>query len=222
LKQLRSNLTYANVMATIAVFLVLCGGTAYAAKQILAKGSVGARQLKKGAVTPSKLAKGSKAALMGATGARGPQGAQGPQGLKGEVGPTGPSTIYAGFHDEQVQISALLPAMSTVATLKGLPAGPYAIQAKFQAKSYVNETDFTECILVAETDFDAGYQYLGDAEFGDFTAPFALQIVHTFPAANGEVSIKCGHTKNGGSGANLGDIKITAIKVGSIATNHGI
>jgi hypothetical protein len=222
MKHPRAKLTYANVVATLALFIALAGGTAFAATQMLPKNSVGPKQLKKGAVTPSKLAKGSKASLVGATGATGPRGPQGPQGLKGEVGPTGPSTIYAGFHDEQQQISALLPAMSTVVTLKGLPAGPYAIQAKFQAKSYASSTDFTECILVAETDFDTGYQYLGDAEFGDFTAPFALQLVHTFPAAGGEVAIKCGHSKNEGSGANLSDIKITAIKVGSIATNHGI
>jgi hypothetical protein len=225
MKRLRTNLTYANVMATIAVFLVFAGGTAFAASHMLPKNSVGPGQLKKGAVTPVKLSKSSKATLVGPTGAAGQRGAQGPKGDRGdrgEVGPTGPSTIYAGFHDEQRQISALLPAMSTVVTLNGLPAGAYSIQAKFQAKSYVAATDFTECILVAETDFDAGYQYLGDAEYGDFTAPFALQLVHTFPTAGGEVAIKCGHSKNEGSGANLSNIKITAIKVGSIATNHFI
>jgi hypothetical protein len=225
MKHLSGKLTYANVMATIAVFLVLAGGTALAATQMLPKNSVGSSQLKKGAVTPAKLSKASKATLVGPTGAAGQRGAQGPtgdQGDRGEVGPIGPSTIYAGFHDGQKQITALLPAMSTVVTLKGLPAGDYAIQAKFQGKSYVNEMDFTECKLVAETDFDAGYQYLGDAVYGDFTTPFALQLVHTFPAAGGEVAIECGHTKNEGSGANLSDIKITAIKAGSIATNHFI
>lgn len=51
LTRLRPRLTYANVMASIAVFLAL-GGTAYA----VAANSVGAKQLKNGAVTKPKLA----------------------------------------------------------------------------------------------------------------------------------------------------------------------
>ena len=55
LTRLRSKLTYANVMATIAVFLVLTGiGFAVAA---LPKKSVGKRQLKNGAVTSKKIRK---------------------------------------------------------------------------------------------------------------------------------------------------------------------
>jgi hypothetical protein len=56
--QIRKKLTYANVMSTIAVFLVLGGGAAFAATQ-LAKNSVGAKQLKKNAVTTAKLKKAS-------------------------------------------------------------------------------------------------------------------------------------------------------------------
>jgi hypothetical protein len=52
-KQIRKRLTYANVMSSIAVFLVL-GGAAFAAAQ-LPKNSVGAKQLKKNAVTAAKL-----------------------------------------------------------------------------------------------------------------------------------------------------------------------
>jgi len=55
LKQLRKRLTYANVMSSIAVFLVL-GGTAFAATQ-LGKNSVGTKQLKKNAVTAAKIKK---------------------------------------------------------------------------------------------------------------------------------------------------------------------
>jgi hypothetical protein len=56
LKQLRKRLTYANVMASVAVFLVLGGATAIAANQ-LGKNSVGKKQLKAGAVTTAKLKK---------------------------------------------------------------------------------------------------------------------------------------------------------------------
>jgi hypothetical protein len=56
LKQARKRLTYANVMSSIAVFLVLGGATAIAANQ-LAKNSVGSKQLKRNAVTTAKLKK---------------------------------------------------------------------------------------------------------------------------------------------------------------------
>jgi len=56
LKQLSKRLTYANVMSSIAVFLVLGGATAFAATQ-LAKNSVGSKQLKKNAVTAAKIKK---------------------------------------------------------------------------------------------------------------------------------------------------------------------
>jgi hypothetical protein len=52
-KQIRKRLTYANVMSSIAVFLVLGGATALAAG--LAKNSVGSKQLKKNAVTTAKI-----------------------------------------------------------------------------------------------------------------------------------------------------------------------
>lgn len=44
--KVRQRLSYANVMSTIAVFLVLGGGAAFAATQ-LPKNSVGTKQLKK-------------------------------------------------------------------------------------------------------------------------------------------------------------------------------
>jgi hypothetical protein len=53
-KQIRKRLTYANVMSSIAVFLVLGGATAIAANQ-LGKNSVGYKQLKKNAVTAAKI-----------------------------------------------------------------------------------------------------------------------------------------------------------------------
>jgi hypothetical protein len=89
MKRLRTQLTYANVMATVAVFLVLAGGTAVAATQMLPKNSVGPRQLKKGAVTPAKLNRAAKSTLTGPTGPKGATGATGPKGDKGERGEKG-------------------------------------------------------------------------------------------------------------------------------------
>jgi hypothetical protein len=116
LNRARSKLTYANVVSTLCLFLVLGGTGAYAATQ-LAKNSVGSTQLKKGAVTLVKIAPSAQATLKGkaATGARGPAGPQGesgpvgpqpalppsPPGATGPTGPTGPvgtgSGAAAGF-----------------------------------------------------------------------------------------------------------------------------
>ncbi len=60
MRRLRGKLSYANVMATIAVFVAL-GGGAYAAAQ-LQKNSVGTAQLKKSAVTGVKVKDGSLSA----------------------------------------------------------------------------------------------------------------------------------------------------------------
>jgi hypothetical protein len=85
MERLRSKLTYSNVISTLCLVLLLGGGTAYAASQ-LEKESVGTHQLKKEAVTPSKLSKASKATLTGPKGATGPQGPKGETGLRGNPG----------------------------------------------------------------------------------------------------------------------------------------
>jgi hypothetical protein len=58
-QQIRKRLSYANVMSTLAVFLVLSGGAAYAAKKInshdLKGASVTTAKIKRNAVTTSKI-----------------------------------------------------------------------------------------------------------------------------------------------------------------------
>src|ERR1044072_142752 len=53
MKSISDRLTYANVVSTLALFLVLAGGAAIAAK--VPKKSVGPSQLKAGAVTTAKI-----------------------------------------------------------------------------------------------------------------------------------------------------------------------
>jgi hypothetical protein len=55
---IRARLTYANLTSTIALFIALGMGSAYAASQLAPK-SVGAKQLRPGAVTADKLRKSS-------------------------------------------------------------------------------------------------------------------------------------------------------------------
>lgn len=111
LEGIRKHLTYANVMATLAIFVVL-GGGAYAATKT-PNNSVGTKQIKKNAVTTVKLKNGTvtgakvkKGTLLatnfksgqlpkGATGAKGANGATGPAGPKGTTGTTGSTGILA-------------------------------------------------------------------------------------------------------------------------------
>jgi hypothetical protein len=94
MKRLRGKLTYSNVLVTVLAVLVIGGGTAYAATEMLPKGSVGTKQIKKEAVTPSKLSKASKAALTGPPGAKGATGATGATGPKGDKGDRGEAAPY--------------------------------------------------------------------------------------------------------------------------------
>jgi hypothetical protein len=223
MKRLGSKLTYANVISTLCLVLLVGGGTAYAAGEMLPKNSVGSKQIKKEAVTPAKLSKASKAALTGpagSAGAAGATGATGPQGVKGETGPIGPSTVYALTHSgETILGEATTGSPLTVATLGGLPPGSYAIQAKLVADSESPAEDYTECTLAAGEDTDADTDYLGHEQIGNsFRTVFPLLVVHTF-TDTGDVTIACGHEEEGL--AFVENIKITAIKVGSIAANSG-
>ena len=58
MKAVAGKLTYSNVMVTILAFVVLAGGTAYAASH-LGKNSVGTKQLRRNAVTAAKIKKGA-------------------------------------------------------------------------------------------------------------------------------------------------------------------
>ncbi len=114
MKRIREQLTYANVIATVALFIAVGGASAFAATQ-LAKNSVGSRQLKTNAVTATKIKDGAidgakvKDGSLGAadlapgTIPAGPAagaaaGATGPQGRQGDG--LGPATfIDAGLAD---------------------------------------------------------------------------------------------------------------------------
>jgi hypothetical protein len=100
--RLKRQLNYANLVATLALFLAL-GGTSYAAIKVTGKnvtdssltgkdvrdGSLTSKDLKRGTIppiTPRDTAPGQS----GVPGATGPAGATGPQGEPGATGPQGP------------------------------------------------------------------------------------------------------------------------------------
>jgi hypothetical protein len=92
---MRGKLSYANVIATLALFVAL-GGSSYAAVQ-LSRGDVKTKHLARGSVTSAKVKNRSlvgrdfKRGLLraGPAGPQGPQGSAGPQGPRGVAGPRG-------------------------------------------------------------------------------------------------------------------------------------
>jgi hypothetical protein len=123
-KQISKRFTYANVMSSIAVFLVLGGGAAFAAGQ-LGKNSVGSKQLKKNAVTTAKIKNGAitgakvKAGSLGASSFAAGQLPAGPKGEKGDKGDPGPSfgaygsDSCGGLEKEEEEIEAYESCAST-------------------------------------------------------------------------------------------------------------
>jgi hypothetical protein len=98
LNKLRGRLTYANVMATIAVFVAL-GGTSVAAVS-LKRNSVGSAQIKNGSLTGddvqnNSLSGGDIKSLTGKDfkGGQLPQSAQGPPGPQGPAGAAGATNV---------------------------------------------------------------------------------------------------------------------------------
>ena len=188
MKRLRPKLTYANVISTLCLFLLLTGGAALAASQ-LRKNSVGTRPLKNGAVTQKKISKAAQKALRGQTGASGPAGPSG-------IGPAFGVTRDDRFTVTSTDISNPTP----LATLTGLPAGSYAITARTFLHSSGNE-DLAKCRLLApangaDQDIDEGTAFMGGQFPGDsFDAAIPLQMLHTFPSDGGTVRLACSHAQ---------------------------
>ncbi len=96
-KRPQPRLTYANVIATVALFLALGGATAFAAST-LGKNSVGTKQLKKNAVTGAKVKDGSLLAGDFKAGQL-PAGERGPQGAPGAPGAAGATSVVVRYGD---------------------------------------------------------------------------------------------------------------------------
>jgi hypothetical protein len=100
--RVRGHLTYANVVASLALFLAL-GGGAYAAATLprnsvgpaqLRTNSVGASEIRSRAVRSSEIANGSIRLVDLSSKARADlRGNQGPAGVPGPAGPAGPSGV---------------------------------------------------------------------------------------------------------------------------------
>jgi hypothetical protein len=202
LARLRCCLSYANVMATIAVFVAL-GGGAYAAFTLPAN-SVGSRQLKNSAVTPKKVARATIKLFKGQTGAPGPkgdQGAQGPQGVQGVQGiqgPIGPSNVY-------------FTSSTTVGAELTLPAGDYWIEGQCD---FSNSNGTPQPGLEILTSSQAGGSGSASATIPANGTTVASRDVTAHFASQGTLDNGC--TSNAGTGVSSNTL--TAIRVASVTT----
>jgi hypothetical protein len=202
LARLRCCLSYANVMATTAVFVAL-GGGAYAAFTLPAN-SVGSRQLKNSAVTPKKVARATIKLFKGQTGAPGPkgdQGAQGPQGVQGVQGiqgPIGPSNVY-------------FTSSTTVGAELTLPAGDYWIEGQCD---FSNSNGTPQPGLEILTSSQAGGSGSASATIPANGTTVASRDVTAHFASQGTLDNGC--TSNAGTGVSSNTL--TAIRVASVTT----
>jgi hypothetical protein len=218
MKRLRGRLTYSNVTSTLCLILLIGGGTAYAATR-LPRNSVGSAQLKKGAVTPTKLSGGAKAALTASQGNEGPRGPIGPQGPKGDAGARGekgdqgargPSTAIT------TAISGFVPWTTTYSTIESvsLDAGSWVVTATGLANNDEAGPEAAECRLLVGGTIVGGTGEIFLAPFHQAGAhvPFSMTGGITV-AAGGNAELQC---ESSAAGGNVVGPSITAIQVGEL------
>jgi hypothetical protein len=129
-RSLKPRLSYANVMATIAVFVAL-GGSSYAALKVgtkqLRNGAVTSVKIKNGAVVSKKINRKTRRALRGTKGPAGPAGAQGPAGPAGAQGPAGSVRAYARVHGGSLQFVGAHPGFTAVRRAPSWASGQYCL-----------------------------------------------------------------------------------------------
>ena len=211
-------LTYANVIATLALFVAL-GGVGYAATQ-LPKNSVGTNQLKKEAVTPVKLSQASKSALTGAAGPVGPsgptgapgapgeRGLQGERGEKGDRGPEGPSDGYVavnlggGALEDSIEFGELK-----------VPAGSYLISAIARLYSTGAGVSNANCFILNKSGGNGEMMNINLSGLNDRKV-VPMEWAQTIEAPT-TYAVRCG-TTSGGSSVSVDETHLSAIRVGTL------
>jgi hypothetical protein len=209
----RKHLSYANVIATLALFIAL-GGVGYAAVK-LPKNSVGSAQLKKGAVTLPKISKSAKSSLAGARGPAGTAGTAGKDGAPGLTGATGPTDAYRGFGYEPNLTSGQHVDLSGTGAL---PVGKFAATAAIQLTNKVNNVQNIHCELDESTTSGGSSISSGSSiVYGAIGATASISITGTFEtyASGHTVTIYCSNDGTSGGGMTI-ETSVSVVKVGAI------
>jgi hypothetical protein len=185
MNSLRKHLSYANIVATLALLFAMSGG-ALAAKHYLVNSTNQIRPK----VLRSLRGKIGVAGARGANGVAGAQGATGstgPAGAQGNEGQRGPSDVY------EVELAKSVtagPGGTLTLTLSNLPAGAYAIFGEGNLVPTENKESPARCELIAETDEALTIANWYPTVFGERASPITTQLTHTF-AETGQVEMRC-------------------------------
>ena len=229
----RLRLTYANVMATGAMFVAL-GGSSYAVTQ-LPRNSVGDRQLKPSSVSGPKIRDQSvgradlaaDAILAGPRGPRGADGTAGPKGERGEPGAVGqqgsrgPSDIITATRSNVVYMP-LAAGTVDVVTLTGVSAGSWWVMGSVSAVNDGGGDQFRCHLTFGGVAGKAGaVSRVGTDAPSAFAAPL---IVHegAVLAAETTIRLRCGHDGAlGGGNPRLDHAQLTAVRTDALHIQAG-
>lgn len=203
LSRIRTRITFANVIALIALFVAL-GGSVYAASKIsgktIKKGSEPGNRIKKNTVTGTQV----KESTLGKV----------PKATDADTASTA-GAANAAFSTSHFDAIDMPDTFGTIGTLSVPTAGSYVIDAKLTAlDSTAGNVNDGRCTLTAggdvdESDFDVTSSPSDDTEM------VSLQVAHTF-AAPGAAVLAC----QDGTPGQIGDAlytRITAIQVRSLS-----
>lgn len=204
---LRPRLTYANVVSTICLFVVLGGGAYAATSAFVKKGQIrgcvaGNRSLSVLKNTDKKCPKNTSPVSWA---------------QRGPAGPIGPSNAISRKVAEPACATGTLTCSQTV-RLTGLKPGSYVVSAKAWATSPDSDsyTDSEDCTLTAGTHTDESVASLARDDttgLAVINVPVALQVAHRFSAA-GQVTLTC---LSATGNASVRNVWITAVKVGAVS-----
>lgn len=147
----------------------------------------------------------------GANGANGAQGPAGPAGPAGPQGPIGPSDAFSTVTNTFVDVTAVQTTLRTL----NLPAGRYAIFAKGMINNNDAEIESFSCQITAGASSDSTQTLTIDSQAGDDREMVNLNVLHDFAAA-GPATFSCSSTA---ASANVGNPRLTAIKVGAVTNS---
>lgn len=150
MKRLRSKLTYSNVIATLCLFMIVGGGTAFAESQF-EKESIPPKAFRKESIGIGKLTKGAKAALAGQTGPKGATGPAGPAGPGGPAGAPGSAVAYAHVNADGTLDAA--NSKNIASTKLTAQPGYYCVLPSVPVKSVVADGDGGTVARVFDTGF---------------------------------------------------------------------